>query len=312
MRRVLHVGPCNTPGGMAKVIEILSQNPPEGWIAEILSSHSEGSVFAKLLAWCKAQRYLKIHAKEFDIIHIHSAAGWSYRRKLKLAHIAIKQKTRVVFHIHSGQFDTFANTRKRIKKELKSLNVVVLSNHWQKKLRPIIGECTVVSNPVDPNIIANESISRQLKQLLLLGRPDPVKGHNFAFDIARQMHKDGWKLFATGTKHCEPGIKGLGWISEQEKYRLLQESTALLIPSKFEGQPLVMLEALAAGCPVIASDKIHELPTCVTSATHENLDDWIRSIPNVSRINCKDYIYSHDIANINVNWKELYSEIIEN
>ena len=29
MRRVLHVGPCNTPGGMAKVIEILSQNPPE-------------------------------------------------------------------------------------------------------------------------------------------------------------------------------------------------------------------------------------------------------------------------------------------
>ena len=26
MRRVLHVGPCNTPGGMAKVIEILSKN----------------------------------------------------------------------------------------------------------------------------------------------------------------------------------------------------------------------------------------------------------------------------------------------
>ena len=26
MRRVLHVGPCNTPGGMAKVIEILSEN----------------------------------------------------------------------------------------------------------------------------------------------------------------------------------------------------------------------------------------------------------------------------------------------
>ena len=34
MRRVLHVGPCNTPGGMAKVIEILSQNPPNGWVAD--------------------------------------------------------------------------------------------------------------------------------------------------------------------------------------------------------------------------------------------------------------------------------------
>ena len=36
MRKVLYVGPCNTPGGMAKVIQILSQNPPEGWQAEVL------------------------------------------------------------------------------------------------------------------------------------------------------------------------------------------------------------------------------------------------------------------------------------
>ena len=39
MRKVLHVGPCNTPGGMAKVIEILSENPPEGWAAETWQSH---------------------------------------------------------------------------------------------------------------------------------------------------------------------------------------------------------------------------------------------------------------------------------
>ena len=105
MRRVLHVGPCNTPGGIAKVIEILSQNPPTGWNADTLNSHSKGNIFAKLLAWRKAQTYLKNHAREFDIIHIHSAAGWSYRRKLSLARIALKQNTQVVFHIHSGQFD---------------------------------------------------------------------------------------------------------------------------------------------------------------------------------------------------------------
>ena len=39
MRKVLHVGPCDTPGGMAKVIEILSENPPEGWAAETWQSH---------------------------------------------------------------------------------------------------------------------------------------------------------------------------------------------------------------------------------------------------------------------------------
>ena len=158
MRRVLHVGPCNTPGGMAKVIEILSQNPPNDWMTDILDSHSKGNVFAKLLAWRKAQTYLKHHAKEFDIIHIHSAAGWSYRRKLSLARIAIKKNIQVVFHIHSGQFDQFAEQRKNIKDELKSVNLVVLSNYWQEKLQPMIGECTVMNNPIDPNITIDDSL----------------------------------------------------------------------------------------------------------------------------------------------------------
>ena len=46
MRRVLHVGPCNTPG-MSKVIEILSQNPPDGWVAETLQSHIVSNPIAK-------------------------------------------------------------------------------------------------------------------------------------------------------------------------------------------------------------------------------------------------------------------------
>jgi len=312
MRRVLHVGPCNTPGGMAKVIEILSQNPPTGWNTETLNSHSKGNIFAKLLAWRKAQSYLKNHAKEFDIIHIHSAAGWSYRRKLSLSRIALKQNTQVVFHIHSGQFDQFAKQRNNIGEELKSVNLVVLSNYWQKKLQPIIGDCLVVENPVDPKIIIDDSIPRKAKQLLLLGRPDSVKGHSFAFDIARRLQEAGWELIATGTEHNEAGIKGLGWITEQEKLRLLQESTAILIPSKFEGQPLVMLEALAAGCPVIASDKIPELPPCVTSATHEDLDEWVKAITGMPKLDSKDYVDSHSIVKINTNWQEFYSKLIKN
>ena len=312
MRRVLHVGPCNTPGGIAKVIEILSQNPPTGWNADTLNSHSKGNIFAKLLAWRKAQTYLKNHAREFDIIHIHSAAGWSYRRKLSLARIAFKQNTRVVFHIHSGQFDQFAKQRNNIREELKSVKLVVLSNYWQEKLQPIIGDCLVIGNPVDPKITIDDSISRKAKQLLLLGRPDPVKGHSFAFDIARRLQKQGWELVATGTEHCEAGIKGLGWVSEQEKYRLLQESTAILIPSKFEGQPLVMLEALAAGCPVIASDKIPELPSCVTSATHDDLDEWVSAISELKQSDCSSYIDAHRIDKINQKWSHMYVSIIDN
>ena len=231
---------------------------------------------------------------------------------MSLARTAIKQNAQVVFHIHSGQFDQFAKQRKNIKNELKSVNIVVLSNYWQEKLQPIIGDCLVIENPVDPKITIDDSISRKPKQLLLLGRPDPVKGHSFAFDIARRLQMEGWELVATGTEHSEAGIKGLGWVSEQEKLRLLQESTALLIPSKFEGQPLVMLEALAAGCPVIASDKIPELPPCVTSATHEDMDEWVKAISDVKQTDYSEDLDAHRVDNINQKWAHMYVSIIDN
>ena len=47
MRRVLHVGPCNTPGGMATVMTTLADHPPNGWEASLLSSHSEGGILGK-------------------------------------------------------------------------------------------------------------------------------------------------------------------------------------------------------------------------------------------------------------------------
>jgi hypothetical protein len=72
------------------------------------------------------------------------------------------------------------------------------------------------------------------------------------------------------------------------------------------------LEALAAGCPVIASDKIPELPPCVTSATHEDLDEWVKAITGMPKLDSKDYVDSHSIVKINTNWQEFYSKLIEN
>ena len=65
MRKVLHVGPCNTPGGMAKVIEILSDNPPEGWTAETWQSHIDSNPIAKYFHHRKMVKKLAL-----SLIHI--------------------------------------------------------------------------------------------------------------------------------------------------------------------------------------------------------------------------------------------------
>ena len=310
MRRVLHVGPCNTPGGMAKVIEILSNNPPDGWIADSLNSHSTKGFFSKLAKWREAKKFLKKNIDGYDIIHIHSAADWSYWRKLTLGNIATKLGKPVIFHIHSGKFDEFANGRKKIKHQIQKFTTVVLTNYWRDKLEPIIGDVNVIENPIDPYLWNKHTVRKQSKQILLLGRKDPVKGHKFAFELIRLMRDDGWHLKATGTLHSEEAIEGLGWVSEEEKYSLLNESDMLIIPSEFEGQPLVMMEGLAAECKVVASDKIPGLPSCVVSAEFNNLEDWIRKIKTSDRIDATKYIEDHDIKKISKKWAKLYNSLV--
>ena len=310
MRKVLHVGPCNTPGGMAKVIEILSENPPEGWIAETLNSHSHKGIYSKLVAWREAKKFLSVNIDNYDIVHIHSAADWSYRRKLSLAKIATKRGKQVIFHIHSGKFDKFAVGKKKIKTQLNQFKIVVLSNYWQEKLEPIIGEVSVIENPIDPYLQTGNFTEKKPKQILLLGRQDPVKGHKFAFDMVQMMANDGWYLKATGTLHSEDAVEGLGWVTEDQKYSLLKESSVLIIPSQYEGQPLVMMEGLAAKCKVVASDKIPGLPSCVVSAEFNNIEDWISKIKNSEQIDATKYVKDHDINQISQKWAELYNRLV--
>ena len=44
----------------------------------------------------------EIRNGDFDLIHIHCASDWSYKRKLSIAKVA---NAPVIFHIHSGKFD---------------------------------------------------------------------------------------------------------------------------------------------------------------------------------------------------------------
>jgi glycosyltransferase involved in cell wall biosynthesis len=52
----------------------------------------------------------------------------------------------------------------------------------------------------------------------------------------------------------QENVKILGWQSSLEIRNILSRSTALLIPSMAEGLPVVAMEALAARCPVIATN----------------------------------------------------------
>ena len=148
MRRVVHVGPTMAPGGMSSVIHTLAANPPEGYRASSCNTYSSKGVRRKIKRWRIAKKQIK--NGDFDIVHIHSASDWSYKRKISIAKVA---KAPVIFHIHSGKFDIDA------KSDLVDYQVVCLSPNWSEKLQHLVGDSISVLNPVDAKL--SEGIERE-------------------------------------------------------------------------------------------------------------------------------------------------------
>jgi glycosyltransferase involved in cell wall biosynthesis len=279
------------PGGMASVIKLLAANPPEGWRASSCNTFSRRGAIQKLRRWQIAKKEIK--TGDFDLVHIHCAAGWSYKRKISIAKVA---NAPVIFHIHSGKFDTDANV------ELKDYEVVCLSESWSEKLKPLIGDSISVPNPVEPQ--AKENVERE-GFTLLMGRNDPVKGHSFAYSLGLE------DLRVTGVERAPEGVTALGWVSEEEKWNLLQRAGCLIVPSEYEGQPMVILEALSVGCPVVASSNIPDLPNCVRTVDLGDENGWKGAIANPIIQGLEDAVAKHYVDIVSKQWGEIYDRIID-
>ena len=334
MRRVLHIGPCESNGGMKNVMLSLANHPPTGFEASLLSSHKTGSILTKWMAFRKATKKLsQIISKNStkpDVIHIHTAADWSWRRKKHFVTKARQADIATIVHIHSGKFNTWldpsgvnspnANRATKMKQFLSEQKVqtVVLSEEWKAILEPMIGDVEVISNPVNPDLAIDSSIERIEGKLLLLGRNDPVKNHAFAIEVATMARKSNPKvtLSMSGIENTnENWISAMGWISEQAKIENLHNSNILLVPSKWEGQPLVILEAMACGLPIIANDSLAQLPDNIGKASLENKQQWVDIILETIKSNSDNIDYSkqldqYKIENVQQKWLQLYEQLI--
>ena len=85
MPHVIHVGPCDSPGGIRTVMRTLAEHPPEGWTASLLASHSSTHIGMLRAARQAARALRRLPDDASTLVHLHAASDWSLRRSLRLA-----------------------------------------------------------------------------------------------------------------------------------------------------------------------------------------------------------------------------------
>lgn len=101
------------------------------------------------------------------------------------------------------------------------------------------------------------------KRWLFMGRYHPDKGVDVlvpAYTEYRRMVADPWPLTTMGSGELEPllrgveGVTDLGFVQPADQPTVLIDHGAMVLASRFDPWPLVVVEACAAGLPVVCTE----------------------------------------------------------
>lgn len=234
--KILLVNP--TIGGMSgtgRHVDLLRRGLGEnGLAADVLSTENSWFIDLPLLRSASFTAGLFTRLSGYDVFHFHSP---------KLAPLAARVKRSIItihggleeFRVKYGAIGSLAAlTMRALVKEASAVTTVMRyeaeRNGWRW-----------IPNMVDVSSIDEIEESGE-RCVLFVGRNDPVKNYELFRKVVSGL---GVRYRALGVEEVRPWRGVISYMKSAE---------CLLITSRWEGMPSVLLEAWAARCPVIASD----------------------------------------------------------
>jgi len=283
IRYVLFVGPDRKAhGGIAAVVGAYEDALGHITYAATTSCHGKA---VGALRFAATMALLPIYRlRGFRIVHAHGSVRGSWTRKCLLLRWAEFLGMRTIHHIHNGALRKFFakyGEDKARRQLAKADTVVALTNGWAAYMRDELGlsNVTVIENPVRPLPIRRTGHDDGTLRLLYLGAVARTKG---IFELLDALADHKEELM--GRVHLDIGGCGIddnrmyefidryglaplvtthGWVTGEAKLRLLGNNNILVLPSYSEGLPIALLEAMAAGMPVIVTP-VGGIPEMIT------------------------------------------------
>ncbi|MCK5113666.1 MAG: glycosyltransferase family 4 protein [Phycisphaerae bacterium] len=224
------------------------------------------------------------------ILHIHTCSGFTFWRDALFAAVGRMFGRRIVWHIHGGKFESFASSLGCVRRMLmrrmlrKSCGVIVLSDEWKRRFDAIFPtvEFIVIPNGVRiPNLSDSQINDSEKMRVLFLGNLSQGKGaEDLILAVAGAARKgfDGTVEIAGGQtmfgqvealeelitrEKCGDVVKLVGTISGDAKDQSLSAADCIALPSYSEALPMALLEGMARGLAVIATN-VGAIPEIVT------------------------------------------------
>lgn len=279
-------------GGMRAVVEAYARDGLfERWNVLLIATHVEGSLARRLGTIVLAMtRFLFLNLSgQVLFAHIHAAAGGSFWRKSIFGLIARLFGHSVIFHLHSGHISGHIDRLPLVGQRIagwvlsKFSCVVVLSEVWRTfvlRIAPSAKVSVIPNYVVLPTIgpVARTLRGERALNLLFLGFVGSNKGVFELIPAVARARSAGVDVRLTIAGHGEvekakrmamdldvaDAVFVIGWVDGERKLELLRSADVYVLPSRNEGMPVSILEAMSWSIPVVAS-RVGGIPEMIES-----------------------------------------------